>query len=95
MSSDYLPFVLAGVPAARPAQWHGEFPPQSHTTADMPDRICIDWIRDNAVMVSLLLLKALTDADPPALPHRSAEQLDAELRHEGVVGNLRLYGFDV
>jgi hypothetical protein len=86
---------LAGIPAARPAQWHGEFPPQSHSIADIPDRICIDWIRDNAMMVALMLLKALTDAAPFRLRHRSSGEVAEELHGEGVFENLRLYGFDV
>jgi hypothetical protein len=95
MSSDYLPFVLEGVPAARPARWHGEFPPQSHTTADLPDRVPIEWIRQNAVTHGLLLLRALLDPDPLPGRRNTPANVRTMLAHEDVFLQLRLYDFAV
>jgi len=44
MSSDYLPFILEGIAAARPAGFDASFPPWSHTRMDTSDKIPPDWI---------------------------------------------------
>jgi hypothetical protein len=95
MSSDYLPFVLAGVPAARPAQWYGEFPPQSHTTADVPERVPIDWIVRNASAHGTLLLRALLDAEPLPGRRNTPHEVADMLAGENVIPQLRLFDFEV
>jgi hypothetical protein len=95
MSSDYLPFVLAGVPAARPAQWYGEFPPQSHTTADVPERLPIEWIVRNALVHGTLLLRALLDAEPLPGRRSTPHEVADTLARENVIPQLRLFEFEV
>lgn len=95
MSSDYLPFVLEGVPAARPARWHGEFPPQSHTTADLSDRVPIEWVRQNAYAHGSLLLRALLDPEPLPGQRNTPDEVRAILDREDVLLQLRLYDFAV
>jgi len=68
MSSDYLPFMLAGVPAARPADWKDSLPTWSHTIEDTEDKVPPEWIKSNAAVCADVLLSILTD--PAELPSR-------------------------
>ena len=82
MSSDYLPFMLAGIAAARPADFRNAFPPWSHTRNDTPDKIPAEWIRANAMTWAQLLARILTD--PRELPARrkSPEEVRALVEKE-------------
>lgn len=95
MSSDYLPFILAGIPAARPADWKSSFPTWSHTRMDTPDKVPPEWIRMNAMTYAQLLVRMLLDPKPlPAKRKRPQEIRD--LTAQASVGEaLRSYEFDV
>jgi len=96
MSSDYLPFMLAGVPTARPAHLNKvEFPPWSHTRLDTPDKITTQSLHRNAMAFSLMLLRMLTD--PQSLPAErlSPNKVRELLAKEDVVEALRVYNFEV
>ena len=95
MSSDYLPFMLEGIAAARPADWTGDFPPWSHTFFDTPDKVPHVWIRHNAMVFARLLLRLLTDPGPLPIRRKSRAQVQDLLSREGVLDTVRLYGFDV
>jgi hypothetical protein len=64
MSSDYLPYMLKGIPAARPADWRSSFPLWSHTVDDTEDKVPVAWLKANALVCAHLLLKMLTDRSP-------------------------------
>jgi len=85
MSSDYLPFMLAGIAAARPADFHNAFPPWSHTRFDTPDKIPAEWIRANAMTWAQLLARILTD--PRALPvkRKSPQEVRALVEKEDAI----------
>jgi hypothetical protein len=76
MSSDYLPFMLAGVPTARPADWNNTFPGWVHTRSDTHDKIPDSWLKSNARLCAHVLLKCLTD--PNKLPSRRQGQKEIE-----------------
>jgi hypothetical protein len=96
MSSDYLPFMLEGIPAARPAHFdlHQKFPPYSHTRLDTPEKIPIDWIRKNAMVFAQMLLAMLVD--PRALPAKrhSPDEVSALIEQAGARNLLAGLGFD-
>ena len=75
MSSDYLPFMLAGIAAARPADFHDAFPPWSHTRFDTPDKIPEEWIRMNAMTWAQLLARILTDPRPLPVKRKLPEEV--------------------
>ena len=77
MSSDYLPFMLAGIAAARPADFRDAFPPWSHTRSDTPDKIPPEWIRLNAMTYAQLLVRMLTDPEPLPVRRKSPEEVRA------------------
>lgn len=89
MSSDYLPFVLAGIPAARPADWKDSFPPWSHTREDTDDKIPDAWLKANAVVYTRLLLKLLTDREQLPARRKSREEVRALVKQEHVEEALR------
>ena len=95
MSSDYLPFMLAGIPAARPATWDADFPPWSHTFYDTPDKVSIDDLRLNAMTYAQLLLHLLTDTKPLPARRQSGAEVRARLQSEQVVDSIRSFGFEV
>lgn len=89
MSSDYLPFILAGVPAARPADWHNTFPRWTHTVKDTSDKVGIDYLKTNAIVYSKMLLKMLTDPAPLPSRRKSREEVEALIEREGAADMLR------
>jgi hypothetical protein len=89
MSSDYLPFMLAGVPAARPADWHNSFPPYTHTIADTDEKVPAHWLKANAAMCASILLPMLTDSKPLPSRRKSREEVARLVRQEGVEDALR------
>lgn len=93
MSSDYLPFVLAGIPAARPASYHAVFPPWSHTAEDTEDKIDAEWLKQNAVLCARSLLKMLTDREPLPSRRRTSDEVSELIRSEGVEEALGWLGF--
>jgi len=93
MSSDYLPFVLAGVPAGRPASLAGPMPPWYHTTEDTAEKVPVDWIRSNAMVFGQLLARMLADPAPLPAGRLTPEEVQLLLRQEGVVEELRSMGF--
>lgn len=97
MSSDYFPFLMEGIAAARPAHFDSAevFPPWSHTRQDTPDKIPADWIRSNAMTFSQLLLRMLTDSRPLPVKRKTREQVEALVTEEDVIESLQVLGFDV
>ena len=89
MSSDYLPFVLAGVPAARPADFGDTFPPYTHTIADTDDKIPPAWLNANAKMCAHVLLRMLTDPRPLPARRRSADEVRRLVESAGAQDLLR------
>jgi hypothetical protein len=75
MSSDYLPFMLAGVPAARPADWHNGFPAFTHTTKDTDEKVPASWLKPNIRTSARLLLRLLTDPRPLPSKRNSREEV--------------------
>lgn len=72
MSSDYLPFMLQGVPAGKPSDWRNTFPAWTHTIADTDDHIPLAWIKSNAIVAAQVLLALLLH--PGELPGRRHTQ---------------------
>jgi Zn-dependent M28 family amino/carboxypeptidase len=95
MSSDYLPFMLAGIAAARPAGFESPYLPWYHTREDTPDKVHPDWIRLNGMTYAQLLLRMLMDPQPLPSRRRSAEETKALIAKEDAALVLRPYGFDV
>jgi aminopeptidase YwaD len=95
MSSDYLPFMLAGIPAARPATWTSDFPPWSHTLYDTADKVQVDDLRLNAMVFAQMLLHLLTDPRPLPVRRQSPMQVQERLEAENVIDEMRSMGFAV
>ena len=95
MSSDYIPFMLEGVPTARPAAFNDPFPPQSHSILDTPDRVPLDWIRKNAITYAPMMLRILTDPKPLPVQLLATERVAQLLRQEQVEEYMQLYGFTI
>jgi len=89
MSSDYLPFMLAGIPAARPADWKNLFPPWTHTIRDTCDKVPSRWIKSNAEVAANLLLRMLVDPKPLPSRRRSGIQVQAAAVRDRAVESLR------
>lgn len=66
MSSDYLPFMLAGIAVGRPADLEDAFPPYSHTCHDTLDKVPPEWIRLNAMAYAQMLARLLIAPKLPA-----------------------------
>ena len=95
VSSDYLPFMMEGIPAARPADYHDMFPPYSHTKADTPAVVPADWIRLNAMTFAQLIARLVTE-DGPLPAHRlTKEQVAAACDQAGTTEILRSLKFSV
>jgi len=92
MSSDYFPFMLSGIPAARPADWKGEFPVHSHTVMDTPDKVPLEWIRLNAMTYAQMLLYMLIY--PTSLPVQRLKEAEVHnlVKEEGIEEVLRFRG---
>jgi hypothetical protein len=95
MSSDYLPFILEGIAAARPADWKNSFPDFQHTVLDLPCRLPAEWIRMNAIPLAQLLIRMLMD--PRSLPVRrkSKKEVLELLQEERALEAMHCYGFDI
>lgn len=89
MSSDYLPFMLAGIPAGRPADWHNTFPRWTHTVEDTDDKISYAWLRDNAIAYARMLLWMLTDNRPLPSRRQSAAEVQSAIEQAGAGEALR------
>jgi len=94
-SSDYLPFMLEGIPAARPADWEDSFPLGSHTEKDTLSGVRVDWIRLNAMVYAQLLAHILVDPNPLPARRLTADEVLDRVRQEDMSDNLRLQGFDL
>jgi carboxypeptidase Q len=95
MSSDYLPFFLKGIPAARPADYFNSMPPWSHTTEDTADKIPAEWLRMNAMVYAQLLARILTDPQPLPGGRRSREQVVGSVEGADAVLELQSMGLQV
>ena len=89
MSSDYLPFMLAGVPAARPADWHRSFPLWTHTTADTLEKVPITSLKSNAIVCARILLKMLMDPSPLPSRRNTPEEIEKLIDRDGARESLR------
>lgn len=93
MSSDYLPFFLEGVPAARPADYFNSMPPWSHTTEDTADKVSGDWLRINAMVYAQLLGRILMDPKPLPWTRGSRSDVLASVRAADAEVELRSMKF--
>ncbi len=84
MSSDYLPFMLEGIAAAKPADWKNSFPPWSHTHTDCPDKVPPNWIRLNAMTFAQLLIRLLVDPRPLPAKRRPVDEIRDLIAQEGI-----------
>ena len=89
MSSDYLPVMLAGVPAGRPADWTKAAMADTHTRLDTDDRVDIPSLKANAVVFGRLLLKLLTDPKPLPAHRNSPDRVRELARRDGAAEQLR------
>lgn len=92
MSSDYLPFLLQGVPAARPADWRNSMPIWSHTAMDTPDKVNLDWLRMNAMIYAQLLARMLRDPDPLPAVRKTSAEVESLLEKEQVIEAMESFG---
>ena len=83
MSSDYLPFMLQGVPACRQANWEGPYPMWLHTRQDTDDKVPVEWLRANAQVFAPLLLRVLTDPESLPFSRKTPSEVRMLLREEG------------
>ena len=95
MSSDYMPFMLEGIATARPAAFNDPFPPQSHTILDTPDRVPMDWIRQNAMTYALMMVSILLDPKPLPTKRLTKNEVLERLRKEDALEAWRLFDFDI
>ena len=83
-SSDYFPFMLAGIPAARPADWENSLPIWWHSEIDDLAHIRTDWIQHNAMIYAQLLGRLLTDPQPLPARRLSHDEVRARLEQEDI-----------
>ena len=95
MSSNYLPFMLKGVAAARPADWKDSFPLWSHTKLDTPAKVPVEWIRLNAMPFAQLMVRLLMDPDPLPRSRKSPEEVRYLIAEDAVAEDIYHCGFDV
>jgi len=95
MSSDYLAFILQGIPACRPADWHNSFPIWRHTPGDNSGNVPIEWIADNVAVYAKLMSRLLIDLDPLPAKRLSPEQVQALIMKEDAAESLQAQGFDI
>lgn len=93
-TSDYLPFVLAGVPATRPADWTDGFPACYHTPADNAESVSTSWIDANVRTHAAVLRALLEDADASTFARRSRAEVVQDIEAAGAAEKLRVYGFE-
>ncbi|MBT3272568.1 MAG: M28 family peptidase [Spirochaetales bacterium] len=94
-SSDYLPFMLEGVPACRPADWEDSFPAGSHTHADDLANVRPDWIQLNAIVYAHLLARLLTDPNPLPARKLSPDEVSEQVRKNDAVEGVGWMGFNI
>jgi hypothetical protein len=94
-SSDYFPFMLAGVPAARPADWEGSFPIWWHSAADDLAHIRPEWVLQNALTYAPLLGRLLTDPQPLPCRRLSPADVQSRLAQEDLGEWLQAQGYGV
>lgn len=90
--SDYLPFMLQGIPAARAADWEGRLPPWCHTPMDDAHNLPAHWIQLNAMTYAQLLLRLLAQDRPLPAARHSEEDIAALVAHEGMGDYMRFLG---
>jgi carboxypeptidase Q len=88
MSSDYLPFMLQGIPTGRPANWHSRFPRWSHTWEDTGDKVTPAWLKSNAAVCAQTLLAMLVDRAPLPGARLTPDQVRRLLRLEAAEDDL-------
>lgn len=93
VSSDYFPFMLAGIPSARQADWEGTVPIWWHTAADDLAHIQPEWVRQNVLTYAPLLARLLTDPAPLPARRLSSEEVQARLAAEGVGEWMQAQGY--
>ncbi len=94
MSSDYLPFILEGVPAGRQSNFYDPVPSASHTVMDDLENIHIDWIQHNAMVFARMMARFLMDVGP--IPgKRLAKEKVYGLIEDDARKSLIYEGFDI
>ena len=81
--SDYLPFMMSGIAAARAADWENSLPRWCHTTMDNAHNLPVEWIQLNAMPFAQLLLRLLTEPRPLPTKRKSRDQVAALMAAEG------------
>ena len=97
MSSDYLPFMLEGIPTARPADCEDPdqpYPDVSHTALDTPERVDPEWITLNAMNYAAMLGRMLMDPQPLPTKRKTPEQVQALIAEDDAVEELRGLRYD-
>ncbi len=82
MSSDYLPFMLQGIPAARPASYIGPYPTCSHTVEDTEDKVLTESLQANAIVCARALLRMLTDPQPLPSNRKTPQEIRELIEQE-------------
>ena len=82
MSGDYLPFMLEGITAARPADWKNSYPNMSHTYLDTPARVPPNWIRYNAMTYAQMLARVLMDPKPLPVKRKTPQDVKELIEKE-------------
>lgn len=98
MSSDYLPFMLEGIAAARPADCEDSdqpYPDISHTALDTPDRVPTEWITLNATNYARMLGYMLTDPQPLPAKRKTSEQVQSLIAQADAVEALLAQGWNI
>lgn len=93
MASDYFPFMLAGTPAARPANWDDSFPNTWHSATDDLAHIRPEWVRQNARTYAPLIARLLTDPAPLPCRHLSPAEVQVKLAEEEIGEWLHAQGY--
>ena len=91
MSSDYLPFMLEGIAAARPANWNAASTVlnTNHTAEDTEERVPISWLKANALVYARLLLRLLTDRDDLPTKRKTPQQVNELIKQDDAEEALR------
>jgi len=95
MSSDYLPFVIAGVPAGRQADYKDAFPLWTHTMTDTPGKFPVSWVQQNAMVFAWMLARMLCDPNPLPSTRNSTADVRCFAEAEDVVDAWQSYGFEL
>jgi Zn-dependent M28 family amino/carboxypeptidase len=95
MSSDYMAYMVQGIPAARPADFENAFPIWSHTALDDLAHVETDWVVANARVYAKLLAYLLTDPGPLPAQRLDRDRVRQILDAEGATDSFRSFGFDV